>query len=185
MRYTDDELLALLPRLLRADKAGRLFWLHRSVEMFVGLAAASSWNSRYAGKEAFRSLDSAGRYYEGRIFGRKYLAHRVVFALAFGRWPNGALDHIDHNGLFNAPENLREASASDNSRNKTQNANNTSGVTGVCWAAHRKKWLASIGIGGRRRKHLGLFERLEDAVAARQKAERQLGYHPNHGARAA
>lgn len=58
-------------------------------------------------------------------------------------------------------------------RNSTVRKNNTSGVPGVEWAASKRRWRASICFKGRRR-YLGSFEKLEDAAAARRRAEAEL-----------
>jgi hypothetical protein len=43
---------------------------------------------------------------------------------------------------------------------------------------------AYITIGGRK-KTLGTFERIEDAIRARDSANREHGFHKNHGRKAA
>lgn len=55
-------------------------------------------------------------------------------------------------------------------------SNNTSGVKGVCFVKSRKKWLASISIEGKQIQ-LGRFDKFEDAVEARKKAENKY-YKP-------
>lgn len=69
-----------LNQLLSYDKdSGVLTWLPRDVSLFKNVGKAKSWNSAFAGKEAFRS--SAGKgYLAGSIFDHRYLAHRVVWA---------------------------------------------------------------------------------------------------------
>ena len=57
-------------------------------------------------------------------------------------------------------------------RSKTIRSNNSSGVTGVHWVKQQQRWAASIGFQGKR-YFLGLFERFDDAVVARQEAEQQ------------
>lgn len=51
--------------------------------------------------------------------------------------------------------------------------NNTSGHTGVYWNGQRKKWSAEIRIEGKKR-YLGSFENVEDAINARQEAEERI-----------
>jgi hypothetical protein len=51
--------------------------------------------------------------------------------------------------------------------------NNTSGVTGVYKHTKTKKWLAYIYFK-KKRYHLGLFDKLEDATRIRKEAEQQL-----------
>lgn len=57
-------------------------------------------------------------YYRGRVYGKNYAAHRVVFFLYHGRWPDGEIDHINGDRLDNRPPNLREADRSLNSANR-------------------------------------------------------------------
>lgn len=50
---------------------------------------------------------------------------------------------------------------------------NTSGYTGVSWRTDKQKWQASIYFNGKY-KHLGYFDRKEDAIEARKGAENDL-----------
>ena len=51
-------------------------------------------------------------------------------------------------------------------RTRPVRSNNTSGVTGVDWLASKGRWRATICFKGKRR-YLGSYEKLEDAVKAR------------------
>ena len=53
--------------------------------------------------------------------------------------------------------------------------NNTSGVPGVFWVVRDRLWWATIGFKGKRH-YLGKYQKLEDAVKARKRAEEEL-YH--------
>lgn len=55
-----------------------------------------------------------------------------------------------------------------NISNGTISRNNTSGVRGVSWHQVLGKWQARIGFQGKA-YHLGTYDKLEDAVAARKK----------------
>ena len=59
--------------------------------------------------------------------------HQVVFTLHFGRMPR-QVDHINGDPTDNHFENLREATLSDNNRNRywTWKPNSITGVPGVC-----------------------------------------------------
>ena len=61
-------------------------------------------------------------------------------------------------------------------RSNTIRRNNTSGVTGVEWRKSKHRWRASICFKGTR-YYLGMYERFDDAVQARKKAEAET-----HGA---
>lgn len=77
--------------------------------------------------------------------------------------------------------NLREATSLENQRNKGLSRKNTSGFIGVHLNRRSRKWVAVI-IDRGESHYLGAFDRKEDAIVARRKAERELGFHPNHGA---
>ena len=75
--------------------------------------------------------------------------------------------------------NLREASHEDNGRNQKLSSRNKTGVFGV--QPHTPgKWKSWIKKNGKR-KHLGVFDSFKKAVAARRQAEKEQGFHENHG----
>lgn len=181
------ELLALL----RYDpESGKLFWRARPTSRFPGggrcsaVGRANRWNAQYAGTEAFSAITANGKYRKGAIDGRTLMAHRVIFKMLRGYDPV-QIDHDNGDGLDNRLCNLFDRTSSQNSRNRAISKANKSGITGVCWAAHVGKWLASIRGENHKIIHLGFFTDLNAAAAARRAAEKRLGYHPNHGRRAA
>lgn len=80
------------------------------------------------------------------------------------------IDHINHNRLDNRYDNLRVCTTQQNSMNTGQRCNTSSGVTGVSYYAHRNTWEAYISINGKR-KRLGYFKTIEEAIEARRQAE--------------
>jgi hypothetical protein len=170
----------LLRKLLRYEpETGKLFWNHRPLEMFGKKRIWATWNTRWAGREAFTSTDGHG-YQQGQLLSRRMHAHRVIWAVMTGRWPTGQIDHINGVRNDNRLLNLREVSVSENRKNQRRRLNNTSGVTGVSWAHDKQKWLADIRVDGKQ-IYIGRFDDFEDAVAARKAAEKTYGFHPNHG----
>lgn len=163
-------------------ETGALTWLPRSVDMFPegrdgAERNAAKWNARFAGKRA-GSLQAKG-YIVIMLEGRPWLAHRLIWALVTGAWPSPGeqVDHINHDRADNRWRNLRLVDAQGNARNKGPT---NSAHIGVSWHLGTGKWQARIGVDGGS-VHLGLFDRLSDAQAARARAERQYEFHPNHG----
>ena len=161
---------------------GELLWRPRPISMFKGggynsqSLNAKAWNTRYAGKQAFRSKSQSG-YFQGGLFDSNYFAHRVIWALHYGEWPSQHIDHINGVRTDNRIENLRVVDDLENARNMARRKGNRSGAQGVWWDQVRRKWQVSIGGKG----YIGYFAELHDAVEARKNAEIELGYHPNHG----
>lgn len=175
---------SVLRELLRYEPdTGKLFWLPRDVRWFNTDREHKRWNTRYAGKEAFTALHGDG-YLRGYVLGQQHFKHRVVWAIETGAWPEQDVDHEDHDRSNNVRSNLSEATRAQNARNRSRASNNKSGVTGVSWYARTAKWSAQIRVADGKQLHLGYFNDLRDAVAARKTAEREHGYHPNHGAAA-
>ena len=120
---------------------------------------------------------SAQGYRYVKVMGKKtYLVHRLVWLWHHGKFPEQQIDHIDRDRQNNHIDNLREVDDAGNRKNQKMNRTNTSGVTGVSWYKARGLWRAVIG-----GKFLGYFEKKSDAITARLKAERKLGYDPKHG----
>jgi len=80
--------------------------------------------------------------------GTLYLAHRIIFAMVNGFYPN-EVDHVDGNPSNNDPSNLREATRSQNNMNRETQCNNTSGFKGVYLNKRINKWHARIKAGGK------------------------------------
>lgn len=171
---------AMLRKLLRYEpETGKLFWLPRTQDMMPPGLNAAVWNGQYAGNEAFTATGSHG-YRASRVQNIQCLAHRLIWAICNSHWPTSQIDHINGDKQDNRIENLRAVSASENGRNKRIRSTSKSGVMGVYWADHAQKWRAEIKAGGLRH-HIGYFTSKADAAAARKVAEREFGFHPNHG----
>jgi hypothetical protein len=159
-------------------ETGELTWLERPVEHFSSETYALRVNKRFAGKIA-GNVGVVG-YRRVNIANKFYLAHRLIWLMVLGRWP----DHIDHiNGQRddNRLANLRAVDATGNSRNLAIPSTNTSGVVGVSYCPRDEYWHAYIGRGDGGRATLGYFKDKDAAIAARRAAEVEYGYHPNHG----
>ena len=103
---------------------------------------------------------------------KTFSLHRLL-ATAFIENLEGkpVVDHIDRNPLNNKLDNLRWATISENSRNKSKQMNNKSTCTGV--HLHKSgKWCAQITIDNKN-KYIGLFTNFDDAVNARNEAEKK------------
>lgn len=161
-----------LRELLSYDpEIGTLVWKFR-----YPLEENTSFNSQWAGREAFTSMNSLG-YVQGEILGKNYKGHRVAFAIHYGYWPD-EVDHEDGIKTHNWISNLRDASRYSNAKNMPISKRNSSGVVGVRKVG--KKFQATICANGIRLT-LGTFSEFEDAVSARKEAELKYGFHPNHG----
>lgn len=96
---------------------------------------------------------------------RAFAVHRIIWAMYYGRWPKGILDHIDGNRTNNAIWNLREATHSLNQANAKVPEGRSSRYRGVSWNKRLSKWQAGIKKDGKS-YHLGLHETEEAAHKA-------------------
>lgn len=144
----DDIAVERLRSLLRYEaETGLLYW-------------KVSGGSKSAGSVA-GTLREQG-YVNICMGGRFYRAHRLAFAIYYGRWPVGEIDHINRIKNDNRICNLRECTKSENGKNKPVFKNSSSGIRGVGWDKHRKQWRASIYQGGKKIS-LGRFSTAEQA----------------------
>lgn len=173
--------IELLRRLLRYEAStGHLYWLERTPDLFNGGAFhtaqhdANLWNAKHAGKRAFNRQRPDG-YFVGCVLNLKFRASRIAWALHYGQWPKGFVDHIDGNPANNRITNLRDVTPAGNNKNMKVNARSGSGIGGVGFHAASGKWRARITVDGRER-YLGIFDTQEEAITARRAAESVHGF---------
>lgn len=123
---------------------------------------------------AFDTKSTIG-YKEGKAFGIRTYAHRLIYFIGSGSEPS-EVDHINGDRCDNRFENLREVSRKENSRNRACR----SPVVGVGWDPTRCKWRSQIMVDGKS-VFLGRFDCFGQAVKVRMKANRDYGFHENHG----
>lgn len=177
MNLTQEQLQQLLTY---NKNTGELIWKPRDVSLFKDERSCKTWNTRYSGKHAGTKGRFNGKWYGViRINGKQYLAHRVIWLYVTGVVPV-EVDHEDSNGLNNKWCNLRNVTHQGNCKNTRMGKNNTSGTVGVHWCKRDKRWIAKINVNNKSLT-LGYFRDKKDAVDARFKAEKEYGYHDNHG----
>lgn len=174
---------------LEIDDAWNLVWRERPVDHFATRRAFSTWNSKYAGKIAGSiclNPKSVTRYrvLHMSISGKQshLYCHRVIWALHYGEWPDGYLDHIDGDGLNNAIKNLRIVDMAESGANKPVQRNNRTGVPGVS-IDHRGRYRVHGCLAGES-THLGYYRDFFEAACAKKSFEAANGFHPNHGRKA-
>lgn len=150
---------------------GELFWkVSRSNRVKVG-TSAGCLNKQLG-------YVTIGIGYEGT--NRRYYRHRLIHTWHHGTIPdddNGntmVVDHIDGTGIphFDRIQNLRCGTSGQNALNKAMDVRNRYGATGIWQRPDTGRWTARIGMEGTKIS-LGTYDRMEDAVAARQAAEEQ------------
>ena len=151
---------------LYSAESGLFTWLHRA-DMHA------RWNTMYAGKRAFTSLDSRG-YHQGSIDNRAIFPHRLAWAFANGRMPVGIVDHANGIKTDNRAANLRLATVRQNQQNAPSHGG-SSKYCGVSFHRRDKRWQAYIHNETGRHRHLGTFKTELEAAAAYDAAA--LIYH--------
>jgi hypothetical protein len=160
------------------DQTGILTWKSRPRELFKTHRAFVQWNQRYVG-EAAGTLKNDSGYIIVSIHKQHERAHRVIWAMCTGEWPEISLDHINGCRTDNRISNLRLATQSENAKNMRLMSSNKTGFHGITKAPHGK--YRAKGYASDVQHHLGYFDTLEEAVAARKEFELSFGFHPNHG----
>ena len=169
-------------RLDYSESDGVFTWKIVPEHIFKTKNAWSSWNSRHGGNIAGKARPDG--YTSIRITrdgtSKSFLAHRLAWLMAYGDWPPTNLDHVNGERADNRIGNLRLADHKINSRNTKLRHDNATGVHGVSWSKHARKWLVRI-THDRVQMNLGYYIDFDEAVSVRKAAELRYGYHPNHG----
>lgn len=154
-------------RLEYAPRTGLLLWRH-SEDM------PANWNARYAGTQAL--ANSVNGYLRGKIDGKAYSAHRVIWKMVHGYDPE-EIDHINGDRSDNRWANLREVSHAENCFLRKR----TIVSSGIQWRKDKSCWRAAIWAGGKR-FGLGHHKCWGQALKARIQAEQELASYASQRA---
>ena len=83
-------------------------------------------------------------YRKFTLFGKNYFIHRLIWLYVTGNWPTEVMDHKNGNRADNRWCNLREATISENNRNRSMLQKNKTGYKGVLRSG-KNVWIARIG----------------------------------------
>jgi hypothetical protein len=152
-------------RLAYDPETGQYIWLPQTPDRFRrGERDCKVWNKRFAGKPAGASSHG---YVSIMLDGRLYLGHRLAWLIIYGEPVPTELDHRDGDPSNNRISNIRAASSSNNRANSRRSKKYTAGVKGIRFKFG--KYYARI-MHNKKEIHLGHFDTLEEAIAARRAA---------------
>lgn len=143
-------------------RTGRIYW-----------RVTCGGGPRGAGMLAGCATTHSKGYNVVKVFGRRYVAHRLAWLIVKGRWPRRPVDHRNNRPYDNRWRNLRMVSESQNRMNSKRYANNTTGHKGVT-RTRSGRYAASIAADGQ--SHwLGVHGSIKSAGRAYRRAARK--YH--------
>ncbi len=152
---------------------GRVFWLERPKEHFVGHREWITWNKRFSGKEAggLVPIKPEKPRWTVRFDGMHVYRYCIVWALRHGEWPS-QIDHKNRCCIDDRIENLRLATVTQNLANMAVHSDNASGYKGVTLHGQHGGYYARIQVNGQR-VYLGYFKDAAQAHIAYMEAARK------------
>jgi len=135
-------------------------------------------NGRNAGRRAGYVNTKGYRVINMNSIG--YKASHLAWVISTGDWPD-TVDHRNHKRDDNRKKNLRDIPHGDQSKNHSLRSDNKFGSPGIKLMSNGR-FQARIGANGK--THLGTFDLMEDAIAARRSAEKKMEYDEGHGSAA-
>ena len=165
--------------MLTYEEANRLFrYCHETGKVYWRV---DTKYNKTAGKEAGTKLVRGPLTHRHiKVNRKRYFTHVVAWLLVHGVHPVSMLDHANGNGEDNRMLNLSEKTTQGNARNSSVRSDSSTGVVGVSWYKRKQKYSAYIKVDGVK-LHLGYYESIADAIAARKQAEVTHGFSELHG----
>jgi len=161
-------------QILTQDKLNETFLYNKETGL---LSNKTNRGRAKKGQEA--GYDSSHGYRQVEVQGKAYMYHHVCWAIHHGEWPKAQLDHINHNRADNRVIKLRAVTNQENSKNLSKKKNNTSGYTGIS-NFYGDKFIVRITSMGKT-FNLGSYIDINEAIAVRDRAYKDMGFHTNHG----
>lgn len=146
--------------------------LHRLFECRDGVLVRRVTQSQKARAGMIAGNLAGTGYLQVMALGAPLLVHRVVWAMTHGAWPTHKIDHINGCRTDNRPENLREATQSQNLMNRGACKSNRLGVKGVSMTASGK--YAVRVSKDRKTSFIGTFDSLDVAKGEYALAAKRL-----------
>lgn len=124
----------LLRKLLRYEpETGKLFWREREPSVLgEALSHCKVWNRKHAFKETMTTRDAKG-HLRGWLLGVQMPAHKVIWAIVYGRWPSGIIKHANGDAGDNRIANL--VATKDEDRLKLLGTFASKAEAGDAWAS--------------------------------------------------
>ena len=133
------------------------------------------WKTKRKGRNLKPGRIDADGYLEILIEGYRHKAHRFIWLLTYGKFPDGIIDHINGDRLDNCIKNLRDVNRSQNSQNmRGAHKDSETGLLGVSKSRIKGKYRSRIHVEGKEMS-LGHFDTPEEAHAAYLAAKKK--YH--------
>lgn len=154
---------ARLREVLRYEPDTGLFW----------------WIERAPGRVLSRPAGTLARsnwYWIITIDYEQLCAHRLAWLYMTGAWPEHEVDHRNLVKNDNRWENLRAATHKQNSENSPVRKHSRTQIKGVHWDLSRGNWQAYL-CHNYKKVHLGRYDDLLSAVAARKRGEHTYFTH--------
>ena len=159
-KITESELV-VIQEFMKYDKTtGQLTWIKKVGRKINPGMRVGSKNNR--------------GYVEFDLYGKRYRAHRVIWAISTGSDTDLQIDHINGDKSDNRVSNLRAVTCSVNMQN--QRAAKVTSKTGILGASPKKgtgRFVAQIKANGLAR-YIGVFDTAEEAGHAYLSAKRRL-----------
>lgn len=152
----------LFDRLRLDPTTGKVYWRD-----------PTRYHKRLAGQEAGcpRPSGSGKPYWMVKLGGKAVHRSRIVFCMIHGRWPEPCVDHINGDSLDDRPENLREATITENAWNHKTRSKASDLPMGVRQLGD--KFQARISCN-KVARYLGVYSTADEASIAYQLARKEM-----------